>query len=147
MDSITRPLILQLKKTANFIVLEGGEQGVLLVRPYTNDICSHWRFVNESIARKSANKSTPCFMTIRSNRILLEWIWQGSFLKWDLLAPAGMQIILVGKSTLEMVPYLRRQPHYTVKSPVLQAFSKNERQSTYDETYQTMRKEWRASEY
>ena len=23
-----------------------GEQGVLLVRPYTNDICTHWRFVN-----------------------------------------------------------------------------------------------------
>ena len=22
-----------------------GEQGVLLVRPYTNDICAHWRFV------------------------------------------------------------------------------------------------------
>ena len=21
-----------------------GEQGVLLVRPYTNDICAHWRF-------------------------------------------------------------------------------------------------------
>ena len=21
-----------------------GEQGVLLVRPYTNDICKHWRF-------------------------------------------------------------------------------------------------------
>ena len=33
-----------------------GEQGVLLVRPYTNDICSHWRFVNEDIARKSADK-------------------------------------------------------------------------------------------
>ena len=33
-----------------------GEQGVLLVRPYTNDICSHWRFVNETIARKSADK-------------------------------------------------------------------------------------------
>jgi len=33
-----------------------GEQGVLLVRPYTNDICAHWRFVNESVARKSANK-------------------------------------------------------------------------------------------
>ena len=30
-----------------------GEQGVLLVRPYTNDICAHWRFVNETIARKS----------------------------------------------------------------------------------------------
>ena len=33
-----------------------GEQGVLLVRPYTNDICAHWRFVNENIARKSADK-------------------------------------------------------------------------------------------
>ena len=77
----------------------------------------------------------------------MEWIWRGSFLKWDLLAPAGMQIILVGKSTLEMVPYHHsRQPHYTVKSPVLQAFSKEIDKAAYDETYQTMRKEWRASE-
>ena len=30
-----------------------GEQGVLLVRPYTNDICSYWRFVDEPTARKS----------------------------------------------------------------------------------------------
>ena len=102
-----------------------GEQGVLLVRPYTNDICAHWRFVNETIARKSADKSTPCFVTIRSNGILLEWIWRGSFLRWDLLAPVGMQIILVERSTLEMVPYHRsRQPHYTVKSPALHLFSK-----------------------
>ena len=119
-------------KTIDFTVKENrklyrigrGEQGVLLVRPYTNDICSHWRFVNENIARKSADKSTPCFVTIRSNRTSLEWIWQGSFLRWDLLAPVGMQIILVERSTLAMVPYHRsRQPHYTVKSPVLQAFS------------------------
>ena len=32
-----------------------GEQGVLLVRPYTNDICAHWRFVDEPTARKSAD--------------------------------------------------------------------------------------------
>ena len=32
-----------------------GEQGVLLVLPYTHDICRFWRFVNEDIARKSAN--------------------------------------------------------------------------------------------
>ena len=38
-----------------------GEQGVLLVRPYTNDICSHWRFVNENIARKSADKIYSMF--------------------------------------------------------------------------------------
>jgi hypothetical protein len=33
-----------------------GEQGVLLVRPYTNDICKHWRFVNVDTARKSSHK-------------------------------------------------------------------------------------------
>ena len=38
-----------------------GEQGVLLVRPYTNDICAHWRFVNETIARKSADKIYSMF--------------------------------------------------------------------------------------
>ena len=102
-----------------------GEQGVLLVRPYTNDICAHWRFVNESIARKSADKIYSMFCDYKEQQDFMEWIWQGSFLKWDLLAPVGMQIILVERSTLAMVPYHRsRQPHYTVKSPALQLFSK-----------------------
>ena len=51
-------------KTIDFTVEENrklyrigrGEQGVLLVRPYTNLICAHWRFVNEDVARKSASK-------------------------------------------------------------------------------------------
>ena len=33
-----------------------GEQGVLLVRPYTNDICTHWKFKTVPIAKKSAKK-------------------------------------------------------------------------------------------
>ena len=33
-----------------------GEQGVLLVRPYTNDICSHWRFKTPNEAIVSSNK-------------------------------------------------------------------------------------------
>ena len=31
-----------------------GEQGVLLVRPYTDDICKHWRFKTPRIAEESA---------------------------------------------------------------------------------------------
>ena len=31
-----------------------GEQGVLLVRPYTNIICRNWRFKTPQIAEKSA---------------------------------------------------------------------------------------------
>ena len=33
-----------------------GEQGVLLVRPYTNDICKYWKFKAPFIAQKSAQK-------------------------------------------------------------------------------------------
>ena len=33
-----------------------GEQGVLLVRPYTDDICKYWKFRTPTIAYKSANQ-------------------------------------------------------------------------------------------
>ena len=50
-------------KTIDFTVEENrklyrigrGEQGVLLVRPYTDDICAHWRFKTPEIAVESAN--------------------------------------------------------------------------------------------
>ena len=38
-----------------------GEQGVLLVRPYTDDICKHWRF------------KTPSEAFISSTKILFEY--------------------------------------------------------------------------
>ena len=39
-----------------------GEQGVLLVRPYTNDICAHWKFRTPELAVKSANKIYACLL-------------------------------------------------------------------------------------
>ena len=38
-----------------------GEQGVLLVRPYTDTICKHWRFKNPFVARTSARKIYEMF--------------------------------------------------------------------------------------
>ena len=38
-----------------------GEQGVLLVRPYTDDICAHWRFVDEQASVKSSDKIYSMF--------------------------------------------------------------------------------------
>ena len=61
MTSITKNLILQLRKLVNFIVSEEENRESFLVRPYTNDICAHWRFVNETIARKSADKIYSMF--------------------------------------------------------------------------------------
>ena len=45
-----------------------GEQGVLLVRPYTDDICAHWRFVDETAARKSADKIYEMFCQFKTER-------------------------------------------------------------------------------
>ena len=42
-----------------------GEQGVLLVRPYTNIICNHWRFKTPKIAIQSANKIFSIYLDYR----------------------------------------------------------------------------------
>ena len=43
-----------------------GEQGVLLVRPYTNDICQFWRFQKPTIAKKSAQKIYEMYADYRA---------------------------------------------------------------------------------
>ena len=42
-----------------------GEQGVLLVRPYTDDICAHWRFKTPETAVKSSNKIFAMYLDYR----------------------------------------------------------------------------------
>ena len=36
--------------------------------PYTNDICAHWRFVDEPTARKSADKIYSMYLNYKDNR-------------------------------------------------------------------------------
>ena len=56
-----------------------GEQGVLLVRPYTNDICAHWRFVDETTARNSSAKIYQMFLDLKPNGTSLVWTWREVF--------------------------------------------------------------------
>ena len=42
-----------------------GEQGVLLVRPYTNDICKHWRFKTLDEAIVSSQKIFDMYLNYR----------------------------------------------------------------------------------
>ena len=42
-----------------------GEQGVLLVRPYTNDICKYWKFKTPYIAQQSAQKILDLYLGYR----------------------------------------------------------------------------------
>ena len=44
------------------------EQGVLLVRPYTDDICRFWRFKTPEIAKKSAAKIYEMYLIYRDKK-------------------------------------------------------------------------------
>jgi len=101
-----------------------GEQGVLLVRPYTNDICSHWRFVNESIARKSADKIYSMFCDYKDQQDFIGMDMARKFLEMGFTRSRRYANHPSGKNTLKMVPLdPNRQMHYTVKSPSLQGYS------------------------
>ena len=45
-----------------------GEQGVLLVRPYTNDICKYWKFKTPYIAQQSAQKIFDLYLEYRCKK-------------------------------------------------------------------------------
>ena len=44
-----------------------GEQGVLLVRPYTDNICKYWRFRTPKIAEESAKTIYKMYLDYKEN--------------------------------------------------------------------------------
>ena len=45
-----------------------GEQGVLLVRPYTDDICTHWKFKTPNIAEKSSRQIYHMYLNYKKEK-------------------------------------------------------------------------------
>ena len=78
-----------------------GEQGVLLVRPYTNDICTHWRFVDEPTARKSADTIYQMFCRFKEQRDFIGMDMARKFLEMVLRERVVMLIIPVEGSTIK----------------------------------------------
>ena len=60
-----KTLDFSVEKNRNLYRIGRGEQGVLLVRPYTNIICNHWRFKTPKIAVQSANKIFSMYLDYR----------------------------------------------------------------------------------
>ena len=60
------------KETRKHYCIGRGEQGVLLVRPYTNDICKYWRFKTPYIPQQSAQNIFDLYLgSFGSNNIFL----------------------------------------------------------------------------
>ena len=125
-----------------------GEQGVLLVRPYTNDICAHWRFVNETALTNLLIKYTKCSVTTSPDRISLVWTWLRKFLEMGFTRarryanhPSGKKYDAEGNCTPQSADHLTCE-----KARSATIFKKKRDLAAKDPIYIEMRKSWRASE-
>ena len=125
-----------------------GEQGVLLVRPYTNDICAHWRFVNESVARKSADKIYSMFVDYKNKQDFIGMDMARKFLEMGFTRsrryanhPSGKKYAKDGSIRPQSSDALHSE-----KARSARVFKEVRDKAAKDEKYVIMRKEWRSNE-
>ena len=121
---------------------------MLLVRPYTNHICAHWRFVNETIARKSADKIYSMFCDYKEQQDFIGMDMARKFLEMGFTRsrryanhPSGKKYARDGSVSPQSPTALHCE-----KSRSANVFKRIRDKAAYDEKYVIMRKEWRASE-
>ena len=125
-----------------------GEQGVLLVRPYTNDICAHWRFVNESVARKSADKIYSMYVDYKDEQDFIGMDMARKFLEMGFTRSRRYANHPSGKKYAEDGSVRPQSPDalYSEKARSARVFKEVRDKAAKDEKYVIMRKEWRSNE-
>jgi len=125
-----------------------GEQGVLLCKPYTDDICKHWRFVNESVARKSADKIYRMFCDYKSAGDFIGMDMSRKFLEMGFTRSRRYANHPDGKKYARDGSVRPQSPValHCVKARSATIFKEVRDKAAYDPEYVIMRKEWRASE-
>ena len=125
-----------------------GEQGVLLVRPYTNDICAHWRFVDEETAVKSSNEIYKMFCTYRRNKDFIGMDMARKFLEMGFTRARRYANHSSGRKYDSNRKVRPQESDWRTNEKAKSAavFKEMRDKAAYDPTYQHMRKQWRASE-
>lgn len=125
-----------------------GEQLVLLVRPYTDDICKHWRFVDVVTARKSSAKIYEMYQDYKRQKDFIGMDMARKFLEMGYTRSrryanhkSGRKYDKTGKVRPQEVDWKTNE-----KAQAAQIFKEVRDKVAYDPEYQQMRKEWRASE-
>ena len=123
-----------------------GEQGVLLVRPYTNDICAHWRFVDETTARDSSATIYKMFLGFKTKRDFIGMDMARKFLEMGFTRARRYANHASGRKYDEVSGEVRPQEkdwRTNEKSKAAAVFKEVRDLAAYDKTYQEMRREWR----
>jgi hypothetical protein len=125
-----------------------GEQGVLLVRPYTNDICKHWRFVDVPTATESSSKIYEMFLGYKRKKDFIGMDMARKFLEMGFTRARRYANHRSGKK-YDSAGKVRPQEsdwRSSEKAKAAQIFKVVRDKAAYDDTYQQMRKQWRSRE-
>ena len=136
------------KETRKLYRIGRGEQGVLLVRPYTNNICAHWRFKTPDEAIVSSDKIYKMYEGYRSKQDFIGMDMCRKFLEMGFTRARRYANHNSGKKYDSEGNVRPQEPNHATSKYAQSAgiFKKMRNMVAKSDTYVNMRKEWRASE-
>ena len=125
-----------------------GEQGVLLVRPYTDVICRHWRFKTIKEAKKSAEHIYNMYADYRVLKDFIGMDMCRKFLEMGFTRARRYANHKDGKKYDKNRNILPQEKDALTSQKAISAriFKTYRDLCTQDEYYIKLRKEWRANE-
>ena len=125
-----------------------GEQGVLLVRPYTENICRYWRFRDVPTATQSSNTIYEMFCHYRRQKDFIGMDMARKFLEMGFTRARRYANHKTGRKYSVSKTILPQEDDALTseKAQAAQVFKKIRDLAAYDPEYQMMRKQWRKSE-
>ena len=125
-----------------------GEQGVLLVRPYTDKICKYWRFKTVQEAKKSAEKIYTMYADFRAKNDFVGMDMCRKFLEMGFTRARRYANHKDGKKYGKDGKILPQEKDWATseKAKAAKRFKEFRDLVTQDEFYISMRKEWRDKE-
>ena len=125
-----------------------GEQGVLLVRPYTDVICKHWRFKTLKEAKVSSQKIFDMYLDYRIQKDFVGMDMCRKFLEMGFTRARRYANHKDGKKYGKDGKILPQEKDWATseKAKAATRFKQFRDLVTQDEFYITLRKKWRACE-
>ena len=125
-----------------------GEQGVLLVRPYTDDICKYWKFKTPEIAFESASRILFLYPQYKEKKDFVGMDMCRKFLEMGFTRSRRYANHKDGRIYDEKFNRLPQEPDALTSAKAVSArvFRNARNVVTKDPIYVTMRKQWRSSE-
>ena len=125
-----------------------GEQGVLLVRPYTNVICDHWRFKTPDEAVESANHIFGMYLDYRDEKDFIGMDMCRKFLEMGFTRARRYANRISVKKYDSEGNVRPQEPDHAISKYAKSAtiFKKVRDIVAKNETYVKMRKQWRSEE-